>query len=54
MSLRMLNAIETGSPLHIPYHRKSLETVAILRGRLVDEVKDGAYEPQGREYILTQ
>lgn len=31
-SQRMLNAIEPGSPLPIHRHRKSLETVVILRG----------------------
>ena len=36
-SQRMLNAIEPGSPLPIHRHRKSSETVVILRGRLVEE-----------------
>ena len=33
-SLRMLNAIEPGSPLPIHRHTKSSETVVILRGHL--------------------
>lgn len=39
-SQRMLNAIEPGSPLPIHRHRKSSETVACLRGRLVEEYYD--------------
>ena len=39
-SQRMLNAIEPGSPLPIYRHRKSSETVACLRGRLVEEFYD--------------
>ena len=39
-SQRMLNAIEPGSPLPIHRHRKSSETVACLRGRLVEEFYD--------------
>lgn len=39
-SQRMLNAIEPGSPLPIHRHRKSLETVVCLRGRLVEEFYD--------------
>lgn len=39
-SQRMLNAIEPGSPLPIHRHRKSSETVVILRGRLVEEFYD--------------
>ena len=33
-SQRMLNAIEPGSPLPIHRHRKTSETVVVLRGRL--------------------
>ena len=39
-SQRMLNAIEPGSAFPILRHRKSSETVACLRGRLVEEVYD--------------
>ena len=39
-SQRMLNAIEPGSSLPIHQHRKSSETVVILRGRLVEEFYD--------------
>ena len=39
-SQRMLNAIEPGSPLPIHRHRKSSETVACLRGRLIEEFYD--------------
>ncbi len=39
-SLRMLNAIEPGSPLPIHRHTKSSETVVCLRGRLVEEFYD--------------
>lgn len=39
-SQRMLNAIEPGSPLPIHRHRKSSETVACLRGRLMEEFYD--------------
>jgi len=34
MSQRMLNAIEPGSPLPIHRHRKTSETVVVLRGHL--------------------
>ena len=37
---RMLNAIEPGSPLPIHRHRKTSETVVVLRGRLVWEFYD--------------
>lgn len=37
----MLNAIEPGSPLPIHRHRKTSETVVVLRGRLVWEFYDG-------------
>ncbi len=37
---RMLNAIEPGSPLPIHRHRHTSETVACLRGRLVEEFYD--------------
>ena len=39
-SQRMLNAIEPGSPMPIPRHLKSSETVVCLRGRLVEEFYD--------------
>ena len=39
-SQRMLNAIEPGSPLPIHRHRKTSETIVILRGRLVEEYYD--------------
>lgn len=39
-SQRMLNAIEPGSPLPIHRHQKTSETVACLRGRLVEEFYD--------------
>ena len=40
LSQRMLNAIEPGSPLPIHRHRKTSETVVVLRGRLVWEYYD--------------
>lgn len=40
-SQRMLNAIEPGSVLPIHRHRKSSETVAVLRGRLREILYDG-------------
>lgn len=43
-SQRMLNAIEPGSPLPIHRHRKTSETMACLRGKLVVEY----YEEQER------
>lgn len=39
-SQRMLNAIESGSPLPTHRHRHSSETVVCLRGRLVEEFYD--------------
>ena len=39
-SQRMLNAIEPGSPLPIHRHRRTSETVACLRGKLVWEFYD--------------
>lgn len=39
-SQRMLNAIEPGSPLPIHRHKKTTETVVVLRGRLVWEYYD--------------
>lgn len=39
-SQRMLNALELGTPLPIHRHRKSSETVACLRGRLIEEFYD--------------
>ena len=48
-SQRMLNAIEPGSPLPIHRHRKTSETVVVLRGRMVwafyDEVQHHCTEP---------
>lgn len=40
----MLNATEPGSPLPIHRHRHSSETVACLRGRLVEEFYSEAGE----------
>ena len=40
-SQRMLNAIEPGSVLPVHRHRKSSETVAVLRGRLREILYDG-------------
>lgn len=39
-SLRMLNAIEPGSPMPIHRHQKTSETVVCLRGKLVWEFYD--------------
>ena len=39
-SQRMLNAIESGSPMPIHRHRNSSETVVCIRGRLVEEFYD--------------
>ena len=39
-SQRMLNAIEPGSPMPIHRHRKTSETIVIMRGRLVEEYYD--------------
>lgn len=36
-SQRMLNAIEPGSVVPIHRHRKTSETVVVLRGRVVEE-----------------
>ena len=44
-SQRMLNAIEPGSVVPIHRHRKTSETVAILRGRAVQYL----YDDEGRE-----
>ena len=41
-SQRMLNAIEPGSVVPIHRHRKTSETVIVLRGRVVDEYYDDA------------
>ena len=41
-SQRMLNAIEPGSVVPIHRHRKTSETVVVLRGRVVEEYYDGA------------
>ena len=45
-SQRMLNAIEPGSVVPIHRHRKTSETVAVLRGRVVEEYysSEGALE----------
>ena len=43
-SQRMINAIEPGSILPVHRHRKSSETVVILRGHL----KEIFYDPNGR------
>ena len=39
-SQRMLNAIEPGSVVPIHRHRKTSETVVVLRGRVVEEFYD--------------
>ena len=39
-SQRMLNAIEPGSVVPIHRHRKTSETVVVLRGRVVEEYYD--------------
>lgn len=39
-SQRMLNAIEPGSVVPIHRHRKTSETVVVLRGRIVEEFYD--------------
>ena len=41
-SQRMLNAIEPGSEVPIHRHRKTSETVVVLRGRVVEEYYDDA------------
>ena len=41
-SQRMLNAIEPGSVVPIHRHRKTSETVVVLRGRVVEEYYDDA------------
>ena len=43
-SQRMLNALEPGTMLPIHRHRKTAETVAILRGRAVQHL----YDEEGR------
>ena len=43
-SQRMLNAIEPGSVVPIHRHRKTSETVVVLRGRVVEEY----YDDEGR------
>ena len=43
-SQRMLNAIEPGSVVPIHRHRKTSETVVVLRGRVVEEYYDDARE----------
>ena len=42
MSQRMLNAIEPGSVVPVHRHRKTSETVVVLRGRVVEEYYDDA------------
>ena len=44
-SQRMLNAIEPGSVVPIHRHRRTSETVVVLRGRAVQYL----YDDQGRE-----
>ena len=44
-SQRMLNVIEPGSVVPIHRHRKTSETVVVLRGRAVQYL----YDDQGRE-----
>ena len=39
-SQRMLNAIEPGSVVPIHRHKKTSETVVVLRGRIVEEFYD--------------
>lgn len=39
-SQRMLNAIESGSVIPIHRHKKTSETVVVLRGRVVEEFYD--------------
>ena len=41
-SQRMLNAIEPGSVVPLHRHRKTSETVVVLRGRVVEEYYDDA------------
>ena len=41
-SQRMLNAIEPGSVVPIHRHRKTSETMVVLRGRVVEEFYDDA------------
>ncbi len=41
-SQRMLNAIEPGSVVPIHRHRKTSETMVVLRGRVVEEYYDDA------------
>ena len=41
-SQRMLNAIEPGSVVLVHRHRKTSETVVVLRGRVVEEYYDDA------------
>ena len=39
-SQRMLNALEPGTPMPIHRHRKTTETIVVLRGRIVEEYYD--------------
>ena len=41
-SQRMLNAIEPGSVVPIHRHKKTSETLVVLRGRIVEEFYDDA------------
>ena len=43
-SQRMLNAIEPGSVVPIHRHKKTSETLVVLRGRIVEEFYDDAGE----------
>ena len=57
-SQRMLNAIEPGSVVPVHRHRKTSETVVVLRGRVVEEyysskvVVEASYEPIGAEDVM--
>ena len=60
-SQRMLNALLPGTVLPIHRHRRTTETVVVLRGCLEEifyeptvilECKDGPYEPLGEEDVL--
>lgn len=39
-SQRMLNALEPGTPMPIHRHRKTTETIVVLRGKIVEEYYD--------------
>lgn len=40
VNLRILNAIEPGSPERIHWHQHTFETIVCLRGRVVEEYYD--------------